>query len=135
MKEPYCGPCGIYCGACGATDCGGCRSADTDDWVPNCAFRRCAEKKQVSFCCFCPDYACPPLKAFMTDEWPHHRTARPNLEFIRSHGVEKWLQAQRQEWSCPSCGADIKWYQRQCSCGKELDAWDLPAQSASLSDD
>jgi len=71
----------------------------------------------------------------MTDEWPHHRTARANLEFIRAHGKDAWLSAQRKEWSCPSCGSDIMWYQRQCSCGRGLDAWELPARGASRSHD
>ena len=71
----------------------------------------------------------------MTDEWPHHRTARANLEFIRARGKDAWLSAQQEEWSCPSCSSDIKWYQRQCSCGRGLDAWDLPARSAPPSDD
>lgn len=51
----------------------------------------------------------------------------PNLESIRKHGKEKWLEAQRREWSCTGCGAAIQWYQKSCSCGRPLDAWDLPA--------
>jgi len=66
----------------------------------------------------------------MTDQWPHHRTARPSLEFIGKHGVEKWLQAQQQEWSCPDCGARTHWYQQRCGCGQNLDAWALPASES-----
>ena len=28
MKDSQYGPCGLYCGACGATDCGGCQSSN-----------------------------------------------------------------------------------------------------------
>jgi len=35
MKSMKCGPCGLFCGACGATDCDGCLSDNTDDWVNN----------------------------------------------------------------------------------------------------
>ena len=41
--------------------------------------------------------------------------------------VEKWLLAQQQEWSCKSCAAVIHWYQKQCHCGLQLEAWELPA--------
>jgi hypothetical protein len=29
----------------------------------------------------------------MHDEWPHHWTVEPNLEYIRAHGKQKWLAA------------------------------------------
>jgi hypothetical protein len=52
---------------------------------------------------------------------------KPNLEFIRENGIKKWLSAQKKEWSCPGCGAGINWYQKRCSCGLQLKAWDVPA--------
>lgn len=51
-----------------------------------------------------------------------------NLEYIRKNGVERWLQLQKEEWSCLQCGAEIKWYQKKCVCGKDLDAWVLPME-------
>ena len=126
MKESQFGPCGLYCGACGATDCDGCLSDDVDEYVQQCKFRRCTHDKNLEFCCFCDEYPCAALKQFMTDEWPHHWTMEPNLEYIKTHGKDKWLQVQRKEWQCTSCGAEIKWYQRTCTCGKQLDAWDVP---------
>lgn len=125
-KSPY-GPCGLYCGACGATDCDGCLSDRIDDWVKQCLFRRCTREKNIDFCCFCSDYPCQELKDFMNDKWPHHWTMEPNLEYIKKHGVEQWLLVQRKEWSCKSCGAEINWYQKMCRCGQLLEAWELPA--------
>ena len=127
MKSLNCGPCGLYCGACGATDCDGCRSDRVDDWVRQCPFRTCAGEKHLAFCCHCSDFPCIKLSGFMTDKWPHHWTMRPNLDHIRERGVDDWLQAQKQTWSCDACGAGTYWYQRKCSCGKLLAAWDLPA--------
>ena len=82
----------------------------------------------LDFCCHCDDYPCSDLAAFIGDKWPHHWTMEPNLEFIRSQGVAKWLEAQRRQWSCPKCGAEIVWYQKMCACGHELDAFDVPEQ-------
>jgi len=127
MKESQYGPCGLYCGACGATDCDGCQSNSIDDSVEKCNFRQCSKDKNLEFCCFCSEYPCKELHDFMNDKWPHHWTMGPNLEYIKKNGKKKWLKGQKKHWSCKSCGAEIKWYQRMCSCGQQLDAWDLPA--------
>jgi hypothetical protein len=124
------GPCGLYCGACGATDCAGCHGPGAGDWVAKCRLRSCAQERGVEFCCSCSDYPCPKLRAFMEDEWPHHRSAKASLESVWALGKTGWLLAQKQKWSCPACGAEIHWYQRQCGCGQRLDAWTLPASGA-----
>ena len=62
----------------------------------------------------------------MNDKWPHHWTMEPNLERIKENGLEEWLAAQERQWSCSGCGAHVNWYQRTCSCGQELEAWDVP---------
>lgn len=128
MKELQYGPCGIFCGACGATDCGGCRSDRIDDYVRGCKFRICAQEKELEFCCFCSDFPCQDLNKFMNDEWPHHWTMEPNLRFIKKNGFEKWMDVQKKEWSCSSCGNRIVWYQKECSCGQKLEAWPLPEE-------
>ena len=127
MKESQYGPCGLFCGACGATDCDGCQSDNVDEYVSKCRFRTCTKERGLSFCCFCEDYPCKELNEFMNDKWPHHWTMEPNLEYIMKNGVKRWLRVQRKEWSCHSCGAERKWYQRMCSCGQHLEAWDVPA--------
>ena len=126
MKTLQYGPCGLYCGACGATDCGGCQSNDIDRTVEQCKFRRCSKEKNLEFCCFCSEYPCAELNKFMNDEWPHHWTMETNLECIKKHGKQEWLKVQNREWSCTSCGAEVKWYQKECSCGQVFNAWDLP---------
>lgn len=126
MKESLYGPCGLYCGACGATDCGGCMSGLIDDSVEQCTFRKCATEKKVELCCYCDEYPCPPLQDFMNDEWPHHWTIKANLEQIKQDGILKWLTAQHRQWTCQQCGAGINWYQKECPCGQPLEAWDLP---------
>jgi len=126
MKESQYGPCGLYCGACGATDCGGCHSDLIDDSIRQCRFRQYAMDKGIEFCCFCGEYPCEGLDRFMHDQWPHHWTMEPNLEYIRQHGRDAWLRAQKEQWSCPGCHAEVKWYQQACPCGRQLDAWALP---------
>jgi hypothetical protein len=62
----------------------------------------------------------------MPDKWPHHWTMKQNLEYIRNNGLETWLEAQKKEWMCPGCGAEIRWYQKACLCGRDLKGWNLP---------
>lgn len=62
----------------------------------------------------------------MNDQWPHHWTMEPNLAFIKKNGIDAWLESQKKEWSCTACGAETKWYQGNCTCGKKLDAWEVP---------
>ncbi|MBN1817554.1 MAG: DUF3795 domain-containing protein [Sedimentisphaerales bacterium] len=126
MKTSHYGPCSLYCGACGATDCGGCQSDRIDKSIEKCKFRRCSKEKGLEFCCFCGEYPCKELHTFMTDKWPHHWTMEPNLTFIKEHGKKAWLEAQERQWSCADCGARIMWYQKECPCGFSLDAWPVP---------
>jgi hypothetical protein len=122
------GPCDLYCGACGATDCGGCQSEGIDDWVRNCKFRLCSHQKNIDFWCYCSNYPGKELKAFTNDQWPHHWTIASNLEFIKQNGTDEWLRAQEQEWACQNCQSEIKWYQKICKCGHALNAWIVPEQ-------
>ena len=126
MRESIYGPCGLFCGACGDKECKGCLSSDVDKYVLNCKFRKCTKEKNIDFCCFCEEYPCIELYDFMNDKWPHHWTMEPNLAFIKERGVDEWLKAQKQEWSCKDCGSEIKWYQKECNCGEHLKAWQVP---------
>ena len=62
----------------------------------------------------------------MNDQWPHHQTMEANQEEIRKYGKDAWLATQKKKWSCPDCGSAIYWYHKSCSCGRNLDAWDVP---------
>jgi len=126
MKPSTYGPCGLFCGACGATDCNGCLSDNVDEYVVGCKFRTCSKERGLDFCCHCSDCPCDELDAFMHDKWPHHWTMEPNLEYIKNNGVDAWLRAQHEQWSCRSCGAEVNWYQKSCACGQPFDAWEVP---------
>jgi len=128
MKPSQYGPCGLFCGACGATDCDGCQSDRIDDSIRQCKFRRCSADRGLDSCARCPDGPCQELLAFMSDQWPHHWTMQPNLEYIRRHGIAQWLRVQEQQWTCSGCGAGRHWYKRKCECGQDLDGFEPPAQ-------
>jgi hypothetical protein len=61
------------------------------------------------------------LVAFRNDKHPYHSFVLKNLDDIRTTGPARWLEQQRQRWSCPNCGARCSWYDRKCvMCGAQL---------------
>jgi len=135
--------CGLYCGACdtlmaneqgcAATlarewkrtvaelQCHGCKSSVNAVFCRNCEMRRCARAKRIEFCHQCPDFPCAGLVAFRNDKHPYHSFVLKNLDDIRTTGPARWLEQQRQRWSCPNCGARCSWYDRKCvMCGAQL---------------
>jgi hypothetical protein len=49
---------------------------------------------------------------------PHWKTAPPNMKTIREHGVDYWLEEQKQFWTCPKCGKELSWYSKDTHlCG------------------
>jgi len=43
-----------------------------------------------------------------------------NLNFIKEHGIETFLEKQRETWRCPDCGGVICCHNGICfSCGLE----------------
>jgi len=107
--------CGIYCGACPDDDkeCLGCKSENTRE--PECEFRVCNIQKGLNNCSECSRFPCGKVIEMSKSEWPHHKTALPNLERIKEVGIELWLKEQDSENRCASCGQRIFWYRKCCS--------------------
>ncbi len=138
--------CGIYCGACsvamygktGLTDefsaclgsvpkdgmvCGGCKSDTVYSGCRICGLRSCAREKNIAHCIDCSDYPCKIYRKWQKAAkfLPHLREAAGCLEAIKRDGVEPWLDWQKKEWSCPSCGTPFSWYASMChECGRSL---------------
>ncbi len=132
--------CGLYCGACLCNivpeygnieevakkrdctveqlTCTDCKTALIDD----CSFYRCCTAKGIRNCSECEDMPCEELIRFSKDGWKHHATTIPNLYRIREVGLEKWLEEQKQYYTCPDCGRRTGWSYKTCDqCGRILD--------------
>jgi hypothetical protein len=122
MEEILIAPCGMNCGICSAylADkydlkkqginkgyCSGCRPR-----AKNCAFmKKSCEllgKGKVQFCFECIDFPCAHLerldKRYSTK---YHMSMIDNLNYIKEHGMKKFLKQQNDKWQCPDCGAVI----------------------------
>ena len=108
MEERLIAPCGMNCGVCvsylamkydlkkqgfAKTYCAGCLPRGK-----NCAFmkKQCdlLGKGLVRFCYECGDFPCSRLKALdKRYRTKYHMSMIENLEFIREHGIERFLKA------------------------------------------
>ena len=143
------GVCGLHCGACyhycaafpeskhllgeaarqgySLEDftCKGCRSDSLYVYpgCAECAFRACAEKREILHCGLCADFPCKQLKTFQSDDRPHHAHVFDNIEALKVHGPKEWLARQDHRWTCP-CGTSFSWYEERChACGAELNSY------------
>lgn len=132
--------CGLFCGACsiamqgkaGTTDqfaacirsvpkedlvCGGCKSETVYSGCSICDLRSCARKKKVEHCSECSVYPCKTYRKWqgVAKFLPHIHEAETGLAAIKRGGVDRWLDSQKNRWSCPSCGTPFSWYASMCS--------------------
>ena len=129
-------PCGIYCGFCRQyllwkkdlleergykVGCKGCRIRNK-----NCAFIRrdclALKKKELDYCYECEQFPCQKLQKIDSqyqERWSVNLVE--NLKRIKEIGVEKWLQEQKELYTCPECGGEICIHDVECyDCGKEI---------------
>lgn len=159
MDTRYDTVCGLYCGACRAVQanevgpaaveavakewgrepeqlvCHGCKSDVLASFCRDCVFKSCAAKKGIEHCFECGDFPCAVLIEFRDDQAVHHSAVVRNSEALREQGVEKWLEGQKERWSCPACGTRFWWYAKTCAaCGapvrnSEVEQAELDAES------
>jgi hypothetical protein len=65
-------------------------------------------KGSVRFCYECSDFPCRRLKSLdKRYRSKYHMSMIENLQFIQTHGMEKFLVKEEKQWQCPECGAQI----------------------------
>ena len=106
--HPTLGCCGLDCGLCpryytvGSSRCPGCAGPDFFNKHPSCSYITCCVKKKgFEVCAQCDEFPCSKFASWL-DKWRQedsfltHRKIKPNLDFIREHGLEKFLEQQRK---------------------------------------
>ena len=112
MKEhpvkafPTIGCCGIDCGLCpryytaGGSRCPGCAGPNFHEKRPSCGYVTCCVKKrQLEVCAQCGEFPCSRFGSWLDnvegyDSFTTHKAIRPNLDFIRTHGLDRFLEQQ-----------------------------------------
>lgn len=115
-------PCGMNCGLCIAYQfgkknlnkkgfhkscCPGCipRGKGCLHFADSCSL---LGEGKIRFCTECKDYPCKRLRALdKRYRTKYHLSMLENLDFLKSHGLDTFLQYEADRWACPSCGSMI----------------------------
>ncbi len=77
----------------------------------------------VGLCYKCEDYPCKRLSQLDEKHRTRHNISMiENLEYIKEHGMGKFLEKEEEKWRCPECGGLICMAPRNVicfSCGLE----------------
>lgn len=104
------GVCGLDCGLCpryytvGTSRCPGCGGPDFFNKHPSCSFITCCvKKKNLEVCAECSDFPCSKFKSDEeyqqlkeSSSYPSYKRVMPNLNFIKEHGIEKFVELQKK---------------------------------------
>ena len=120
FDETLIAPCGMNCGVCRAylrpkNPCHGCRDAEQN--LPksrvNCRMRLCTERTGP-FCYDCAEFPCDRLRHLDRRYRTRYGMSEiENLEYIRDHGIERFLENERARWVSERgvlCVHDRRWY-------------------------
>ena len=139
MKPELVTPCGMNCAICvgyfGYTmsgtqrkhSCLGCRTNIPEGEGKFLQRKKCTFLKEhcellaneeVEFCFDCADYPCERLQT-LDDRYrkKYNMSMIENLDFIKTHGMQKFLDSQKEKYRCPTCGATTCVHTNRCySC-------------------
>ena len=131
FTEEMIAPCGLDCSLCmfahaKEKPCLGC-NVDSDSKPAFCAswckIIPCEKrvKNGYEFCDECPDYPCDDVmekENRYTFRYPLRESPRENLKMIRERGMDAFLEQERRNWSCRTCGSPVNVHTGVCSgCG------------------
>ena len=100
--------------------CDGCLSDKVMPYCVECkaGFRQCAREKKVTWCFECSDFPCQRLRGFtnvhIVSGISHHAHVIGDLQYMKEHGVEQWVEGQERGGRCPQCWERLYWFDREC---------------------
>jgi hypothetical protein len=134
MNKELVAPCGMNCAVCSnylalqndvrakgvkLPYCKGCRPRNKQ-----CSFvkKKCEKlmKNNVDFCYECTEFPCELIRKITKGYEKYKVNMVENLYFIKEHGLDKFLESQKEKWRCPECGDLICCHNGICyHCGLE----------------
>ena len=116
-------PCGMNCKVCykhcyHKTPCAGCLNSDKGkpEHCRKCKIKDCIKGKGLLYCFKCFDYPCKLIKNLEKSYNKRYQASlMENSEFVRRHGVEVFMEKQKEKYTCTKCGGIISIHDRECS--------------------
>lgn len=112
VKEfPTLGCCGLDCGLCpryytvGSSRCPGCCGPEFFNKHPSCGYITCCVKKKgLEVCARCDEFPCSRFEPWLDncgehDSFVTHARVKTNMDFIMEHGIERFLEQQKERLS------------------------------------
>ena len=109
FKAEMVAPCGLDCNICSQAlipmnPCPGCNGPDKNKpefCAKYCGIILCRKRREngYTYCDECPDYPCEDVmekENRYTTKYPHRESPLENLRMIREHGIEVFLEHERQ---------------------------------------
>lgn len=116
-------PCGMNCLVCykhcySKKSCNGCLNSDMDkpEHCRKCKIKNCISQKGLMYCLECAEYPCKVIGNLEKSYNKRYQASlTENSEFVRQHGLEMFMEKQKEKYTCPKCGGIISLHDRECS--------------------
>ena len=123
-------PCGMNCLVCykhcyHKKPCAGCLNSDKGkpEHCRKCKIKDCIKDKGLSYCFECSDYPCKLIKNLEKSYNKRYQASlMENSNTVRQHGLEIFMEKQKEKYTCSKCGGIISIHDRECSeCQEKME--------------
>lgn len=123
-------PCGMNCTVCykhcyHKKPCAGCLKSDTGkpEHCRRCKIKDCIKGKQLFYCFECSNYPCKLIQNLEKSYNKRYQASlMKNSAFVQAHGLEKFMEQQKEKFICPKCGGIVSIHDRECSeCQEKIE--------------
>lgn len=126
-------PCGMNCMVCyrhcyHKKPCDGCLKGDMGkpEHCRKCKIKDCVNSKGITYCYECQDY---PYKQIKNLEKSYNQryeaSLMENSVFVKEHGILRFMEQQKEIYTCPKCSGIISLHDRECSeCQEKMNRKD-----------
>lgn len=116
-------PCGMNCKVCykhccHKKSCAGCLNSDKGkpEHCRKCKIKDCIKEKSLSYCFDCDEYPCKLIKRLERSYNERYQASLiENSRFVQAHGLEPFMEWQKEQFTCPKCGGIISIHDSECS--------------------
>lgn len=132
FRKEMIAPCGLNCALCGQAlkeenPCPGCLGPDENKPAycsSVCKIVACEKRRRLPdvYCDGCPAYPCEQVmekEMRYANAYPMVESPIGNLAYIRTKGMDAFLERERARWTCPACGGVVCVHTGLCAgCGR-----------------
>ena len=81
-----------------------------------CKIKDCVKDNGLSYCFECSSYPCELVENLEKNyNMRYQASLTENSEFVRQHGLEAFMERQKERYTCSKCGGIISIHDRECS--------------------